>query len=161
MRLRPSSRRKKTLPQSPSSPPLPQEAAVSGASLQTPRAVAAPQPLPQRQGRSLAETRNATTPEPAPPSGPYLRMAISAARLMASITTSHARDGVWSCEGVMCPHRFTKVAYYGSMTHILTSHLVSLPDRQSPRKAVTQCPGIITQQCPGITNKQCPGITMR
>ena len=61
---------KETLPQPPSSPPLPQEAAVSGASLQTPRAVAAPQPLPQRQGRSLTETRNATTPEPAPPAGP-------------------------------------------------------------------------------------------
>ena len=26
-----------------------------------------------------------------------------------SITTSHARDGVWSCEGVMSPNRFTRV----------------------------------------------------
>ena len=65
MRLRPSNRGKRLLPQPTSSPPLPQEATVSGASLQTPRAVTTPQPLPQRQGRSLAEAGNATTPEPA------------------------------------------------------------------------------------------------
>ena len=56
---------KKLLPLPTSSPPLPQEATVSGASLQTPRTVTTPQPLPQRQGRSLAEAGNATTPEPA------------------------------------------------------------------------------------------------
>ena len=56
---------KKLLPQPTSSPPLPQGATVSGASLQTPRTVTTPQPLPQRQGRSLAEAGNATTPEPA------------------------------------------------------------------------------------------------
>ena len=66
--------RKRLLPLSTSSPPLPQEATVSGASLQTPRAVITPQPLPQHQGRSLAEAGNATTPEqaqtPAHPPGP-------------------------------------------------------------------------------------------
>ena len=65
---------KKLLPWPTSSPPLSQEAAESGASLQTPRAVATPPPLPQRQGRSLAEAANATPPEsaqtPAPPPGP-------------------------------------------------------------------------------------------
>ena len=65
---------KKLLPRPTSSPPLSQEAAVSGASLQTPRAVTTPPPLPQRQGRSLAEAGNATPPEPAqtpaPPPGP-------------------------------------------------------------------------------------------
>ena len=56
---------KRLLPRPTSSPPLPQGATVSGASLQTPRAVATPQLLPQHQGRSLAEAGNATTPEPA------------------------------------------------------------------------------------------------
>ena len=65
---------KKLLPRPTSSPPLSQEAAVSGASLQTPRAVTTPPPPPQRQGRPLAEAGNATPPGPAqipaPPPGP-------------------------------------------------------------------------------------------
>ena len=52
-----------------------------------------------------------------------------------------------------------RVDYCGSMTHIITSHLVSLPDKQSFQKNMTQCPGIISKQCPGITNQKCPGIT--
>ena len=65
---------KKLLPRPARSPPLPQEAAVSGASLQTPRTVTTPPPLPQHQGRSLAEAGSATSPESAPiptnPPGP-------------------------------------------------------------------------------------------
>ena len=65
---------KKLLPRPTSSPLLSQEAAVSGASLQTPRTVTTPPPLPQRQGRSLTEAGNATPPglaqTPAPPPGP-------------------------------------------------------------------------------------------
>ena len=65
---------KKLLPRPARSPPLPQEAAVSGASLQTPRTVTTPPPLPQHQGRLLAEAGSATSPESAPiltnPPGP-------------------------------------------------------------------------------------------
>ena len=65
---------KRLLPRPTSSPPLSQEAAVSGAFLQTPRAVATPPPLPQRQGKSLAEAGNVIPPEsaqtPANPPGP-------------------------------------------------------------------------------------------
>ena len=64
---------KKLLPR-PARSPLPQEAAVSGASLQTPRTVTTPPPLPQHQGRLLAEAGSATSPESAPiptnPPGP-------------------------------------------------------------------------------------------
>ena len=51
-----------------------------------------------------------------------------------------------------------RVACYGFTTHIITSHLVFLADRQSSQKIMTQCPGISNQKCPGITQK-CPGIT--
>ena len=51
-----------------------------------------------------------------------------------------------------------RVVYCGSMTHIIISHLVSLPDKQSFQKNMTQCPGITNKQCPGLT-PQCPGIT--
>ena len=51
-----------------------------------------------------------------------------------------------------------KVACYGFTTHIITSHVVFLADRQSSQKIMTQCPGISNQKCPGITQK-CPGIT--
>ena len=65
---------KKLLPQPARSPPLPQEAAVPGASLQTQRKVTTPPPLPQHQGRLLAEAGSATPPESAPipthPPGP-------------------------------------------------------------------------------------------
>ena len=65
---------KKLLPRPARSPPLPQEAAVPGASLQTPRTVTIPPPLPQHQGRLLAEAGSATSPESAPiptnPPGP-------------------------------------------------------------------------------------------
>ena len=65
---------KKLLPQPARSPPLPQEAAVSGASLQTHREVTTPPPPPQHQGRLLAEAGNVTSPESAPipaePPGP-------------------------------------------------------------------------------------------
>ena len=65
---------KKLLPRPARSPPLPQEAAVSGASLQTPRTVTTPPPLPQHQGRLLAEAGSATSPKSAPiptnPPGP-------------------------------------------------------------------------------------------
>ena len=57
---------KKLLPQPARSPPLPQEAAVSGASLQTHREVTTPPPPPQHQGRLLAEAGNVTSPESAP-----------------------------------------------------------------------------------------------
>ena len=57
---------KKLLPQPARSPPLPQEAAVSGASLQTHREVTTPSPPPQHQGRLLAEAGNVTSPESAP-----------------------------------------------------------------------------------------------
>ena len=77
---------------------------------------------------------------------------------MAFITTSHARDGVWSCEGVMSPHRCMKAVFCGYTTLIITSHLVFLTARQSSQKNKTQCPGIYKQKCPGITQK-CPGIT--
>ena len=62
------------LPQPARSLPPPQEAAVSGASLPTPRTVTNPPPLPQHQGRLLAEAGSATPPEAAPipaqPPGP-------------------------------------------------------------------------------------------
>ena len=65
---------KRLLPQPARSPPLPQEATVSGASLQTPRTVTNPPPLPQHQGRLLAEAGSTTSPESAPipvkPPGP-------------------------------------------------------------------------------------------
>ena len=65
---------KRLLPQPARSLPLPQEATVSGASLQTPRTVTNPPPLPQHQGRLLAEAGSATPPETAPipakPPGP-------------------------------------------------------------------------------------------
>ena len=65
---------KRLLPQPARSLPPPQEAAVSGASLPTPRTVTNPPPLPQHQGRLLAEAGSATPPEAAPipakPSGP-------------------------------------------------------------------------------------------
>ena len=57
---------KKLLPQPARSPTLPQEAAVSGASLQTHREVTTPPPPPQHQGRLLAEAGNVTSPESAP-----------------------------------------------------------------------------------------------
>ena len=52
---------KRLLPQPARSLPLPQEAAVSGASLQTPRTVTNPPPLPQHQGRLIAEAGSATS----------------------------------------------------------------------------------------------------
>ena len=59
------------LSQPASPPPLPQEDPASGASLQTPRTAAPPSPLPQRQGRQLAEAGSAALPEPAkPPAAP-------------------------------------------------------------------------------------------
>ena len=65
-------RQKKLLPRHVPSPPLPQEAAVSGASLPAPQE-AGPSPLSQHQGRLLAEARSATPSEPAsfstPPPG--------------------------------------------------------------------------------------------
>ena len=65
---------KRLLPQPTSPPPLPQEAPASGASLQTPRTATPPHPLPQRQGRPLAEAGSVTPPEPAQlpahPTGP-------------------------------------------------------------------------------------------
>ena len=48
-----------------SPPPLPQEAPASGASLQTPRAATPLPPLPQCQGRPLAEAGSVVPPEPA------------------------------------------------------------------------------------------------
>ena len=65
---------KRLLPRPTSSPPLSQEAAVSGASFPTHRAVATTPPLAQRQGKSLAEAGNAILPEsaqtPTNPPGP-------------------------------------------------------------------------------------------
>ena len=65
---------KRLLSQPARSPPLPQEAVVSEASLQTHRTVAPPSPLPQHQGRLLAEAGSAAPPESAPipdkPPGP-------------------------------------------------------------------------------------------
>ena len=65
-------RQKKLLPRPVPSPPLPQEAAVSGASLPAPQE-AGPSPLSQHQGRLLAEARSTTPFEPAsfstPPPG--------------------------------------------------------------------------------------------
>ena len=65
---------KKLLPQPACSPPLPQEAAVSGVFLQTHREVTTPPPLPQHQGRLLTEAGSVTPPESAPipahPPGP-------------------------------------------------------------------------------------------
>ena len=66
---------KRLLPQPTSPPPLPQEALASGASLQTPRTATPSPPLPQRQGRPLAEAGSVTPPElaqlPAHPTGPH------------------------------------------------------------------------------------------
>ena len=56
---------KRLLPQPASPPPLPQEAPASGASLQTPRTATPPPPLPQRQGRPLAEAGSVAPPAPA------------------------------------------------------------------------------------------------
>ena len=56
---------KRPLSQPTSSPPLPQEDPASGASLQTPRTAAPPSPLPQRQGKPLAEAGSTALPEPA------------------------------------------------------------------------------------------------
>ena len=65
---------KRLLPQPARSLPPPQEAAVSGASLPTHSTVTNPPPLPQHQGRLLAEAGSATPPEAAPipakPPGP-------------------------------------------------------------------------------------------
>ena len=65
---------KRLLPQPARSLPPPQEAAVSRTSLLTPRAVTNPPPLPQHQGRLLAEAGSATPPKAAPipaePPGP-------------------------------------------------------------------------------------------
>ena len=58
---------KRLLPQPTSPPPLPQEAPASGASLQTSRTATPPHPLPQRQGRPLAEAGSVTPPGPAQP----------------------------------------------------------------------------------------------
>ena len=57
---------KRLLPQPARALPPPQEAAVSGASLPTHRTVTNPPPLPQHQGRLLAEAGSATSPEAAP-----------------------------------------------------------------------------------------------
>ena len=56
---------KRLFPQPASPPPLPQEAPASGASLQTPKTATPPPPLPQRQGRPLAEAGSVTPPKPA------------------------------------------------------------------------------------------------
>ena len=65
---------KRLLPQPTSPPPLPQEAPASEASLQTPRTATPPHPLPQCQGRPLAEAGSVTPPGPAQlpthPTGP-------------------------------------------------------------------------------------------
>ena len=37
------------------------------------------------------------------------RMGSSVGHHTLSITTSYAKDGVWSCEGVMSPNRFMRV----------------------------------------------------
>ena len=58
---------KRLLLQPTSPPPLPQEAPASGASLQTSRTATPPHPLPQRQGRPLAEAGSVTPPGPAQP----------------------------------------------------------------------------------------------
>ena len=58
--------RKRLLPQPAHALPPPQEAAVSGAPLPTHRATANPPPLPQHQGRLLAEAGSAAPPEAAP-----------------------------------------------------------------------------------------------
>ena len=66
--------RKRLLPQPAHALPPPQEAAVSGAPLPTHRATANPPPLPQHQGRLLAEAGSAApleaAPIPAKPPGP-------------------------------------------------------------------------------------------
>ena len=66
--------RKRLLPQPAHALPPPQEAAVSGAPLPTHRATANPPPLPQHQGRLLAEAGSAAPPKAAPipaePTGP-------------------------------------------------------------------------------------------
>ena len=63
----------KLLPKPTHALPPPQEAAVPGASLPTPRAAANPPPLPQHQGRLLTEAGSATplaaAPNPAEPPG--------------------------------------------------------------------------------------------
>ena len=86
---------KKLLPQPARSPPLPQEAAVSGASLQTPRTVTTPPPLPQHQGRLLAEAGSATSPESAPipinPPGP------PPAPVQPTALSNHAHPHTASC----------------------------------------------------------------
>ena len=72
MRRRPSHDRKKLLPHPVPSPPLPQEAAVLGASLPAPQEVPPP-PLSQHPGRLLAEAGSVTPSESAsfctPPPG--------------------------------------------------------------------------------------------
>ena len=65
--------REQLLPKPTHALPAPQEAAVPGASLPTPRAAANPPPLPQHQGRLLAEAGSAAplaaAPNPAEPPG--------------------------------------------------------------------------------------------
>ena len=58
--------RKRLLPQPAHALPPPQEAGVLGATLPTHRATANPPPLPQHQGRLLAEAGSAAPPEAAP-----------------------------------------------------------------------------------------------
>ena len=86
---------KKLLPQPARSPPLPQEAAVSGASLQTHRKVTTPPPLPQHQGRLLAEAGSVTPPESAPipanPPGP------PPAPVQPTAPSNHAHPHTASC----------------------------------------------------------------
>ena len=86
---------KKLLPQPARSPPLPQEAAVSGASLQTHREVTTPPPLPQHQGRLLAEAGSVTPPESAPipanPPGP------PPAPVQPTAPSNHAHPHTASC----------------------------------------------------------------
>ena len=61
---------KRLLPQPARSLPPPQEAAVSGASLPTPRTVTNPLPLPQHQGRLRAEAAPIPAKPPGPPPAP-------------------------------------------------------------------------------------------
>ena len=82
------------------------------------------------------------------PSGGYcLQMETSDEHQTAYITSSHARDGVWSCEGVILPCRIMIVVSTGFM--IQPHPRLVAWNRQTQCLAVTQVKIPITQ-CPGI-----------
>ena len=84
----------------------------------------------------LLATSVSVTPCELPFGGCCRWMENSVGHRTLSITTSHARDGVWSCEGVMSPKRFMKVVSIGS----LTPRRLHLPSTRRLQKLIRSFP---------------------